>query len=220
MIVRRPWAVVVGVGGGRRRGVSAWPRCSARSSCRSSTRASSGSAPISPPASRWKSAGVASKIRQYSALLRRSAAGQLADRAQRFGHRSVRAESQRAVRGAQAVRHLGIGQAPRPSWSRAVAKRLQAADSGRVLQLHAADHRQRHRGRDRIAGRSGGHHQRPRPERAAAAWRTQTLDVVRQVPGAADTGIEQEEDQAQLRIAVESRRAWRATGSTCATCRT
>jgi len=31
----------------------------------------------------------------------------------------------------------------------------------------------------------------------------QTLDVLRQVPGAADTGIEQEEDQAQLRIRID-----------------
>jgi cobalt-zinc-cadmium resistance protein CzcA len=32
---------------------------------------------------------------------------------------------------------------------------------------------------------------------------TQTLEVLRQVPGAADTGIEQEEDQAQLRIRLD-----------------
>jgi heavy metal efflux system protein len=32
---------------------------------------------------------------------------------------------------------------------------------------------------------------------------TQTLDVLRRVPGAADTGIEQEEDQAQLRIRLD-----------------
>ena len=32
---------------------------------------------------------------------------------------------------------------------------------------------------------------------------TQTLDVLRQVPGAADTGIEQEEDQSQLRIRLD-----------------
>ena len=32
---------------------------------------------------------------------------------------------------------------------------------------------------------------------------TQTLEVLRQVPGAADTGIEQEEDQAQLRLRLD-----------------
>ena len=42
----------------------------------------------------------------------------------------------------------------------------------------------------------------------------QTIDVVRQVPGAADTAVEQEADQAQLRIRVDRAVSWRATAST------
>jgi cobalt-zinc-cadmium resistance protein CzcA len=45
--------------------------------------------------------------------------------------------------------------------------------------------------------------------RQLRALATQTLDVLRRVPGAADTSIEQEADQAQLRIAVDRARVAR-----------
>ena len=48
----------------------------------------------------------------------------------------------------------------------------------------------------------------------------QTLEVVRDVRGAADTSIEQEADQAQLRIPHRSARRSRGTPSTSATSRT
>ena len=45
--------------------------------------------------------------------------------------------------------------------------------------------------------------QRPRPGQYCASKQSKALAIVRQVPGAADTAIEQEADQAQLRIRID-----------------
>ena len=76
-------------------------------------------------------------------------------------------------------------------------------DSRRVLQLHAADHRQRHRGGHRLAGRPRRHHHGPGPGRPAPARHADARTSCATCPGAADTGIEQEEDQAQLRLRLD-----------------
>ena len=81
-----------------------------------------------------------------------------------------------------AVRQLAQRQASRPDLVEELAATAAGGDPRRVLQLHAADHRQRHRGRDRLARRSGGHHHAVPTSHALRRLGSQTLDVLQ--PGA------------------------------------
>ena len=90
-----------------------------------------------------------------------------------------------------------------------LARRLTAEYPGRGVQLHPAHHRHGHRDRHGVVGGPRGHHQRTGPAASCARLARQTLEVLRRVPGAADTSIEQEADQAQLGIVIDRLRVAR-----------
>ena len=83
-----------------------------------------------------------------------------------------------------------------------LSRRLSEHIPGANFQLHATHHRHGDRGRHRFFGRSGRDCQRPGLENPPAI-RASGLGLLRGIPGAADTSIEQEADQAQLRIEVD-----------------
>ena len=127
--------------------------------------------------------------------------GHVAERPKRLRHGPVRPESERVPDRAASVFHVAVRQDEARSRAGAGAA-AQQPHPGRDLQHHAADHRHVHGDCHRLVRRSGGHHHRSRSvvlRRLAG----EVLEVVRTVPGAADTSIEQEADQAQLRLAVD-----------------
>ncbi len=166
--IDRPWRVV----GGAAAVVAAAFGVAALLGHRVSSAAGRGRAVDSCELPGWHLAGEISGACQPDSsagqAVARSEAGHVADRPERRWDGSVRTESQRVLCRAHAVRDLGCGEAQgRPR--RGAVGPASPADSRRVLQLHAADYRQRHRSGDGLAGGSCRHHHRPGSAGTAAA---------------------------------------------------
>ncbi len=177
-------------GRGRRRGRrgarSGSARASAPSSCRSSTKASSGSAPTCRPASRSRSPRrwprtIRALIRQSPEVqMVRSQTGRNDSGTDPFGpNRNEFLVASEVLRDLAAWQDEG-------DLVDELSQRLRGRDPGRLVQLHAADHRHVDRDRDRLVRRSRGHHQRARP-RQLRALATQALDGAAADPRARPT---------------------------------
>ena len=102
-----------------------------------------------------------------------------------------------------------IGPKPREQWKQfqtkhelvaALGERLRERIPHHALQLHPADHRQRHRGHQRHFGEPGRRILAAPTPTCCLNLARQTVELLRTVPGALDVSIEQEGPQPQLVI--------------------
>ena len=151
-----------------------------------------------------KSADEAAQDPPHPGDLSGGPTGEFAIRPQRFRHRPLRPQPQRVLRGAEAVRHLADGHAQSgpggPDLHQACAREIPGANFS-LTQPIIDNVTEAVTGSpaDLAVIISGPDLKRLR------ALADQTLDVLRQIPGAADTFLEQESEQAQLRIQIDRR---------------
>jgi len=170
---------------------------------------------LPPGVSLAKSAETASDMRAIIRQSRRS--GWSARKAAAWIRARIRSvQPQRAVRGADPLFHMAERQGQTAACGRTVGQAA-GPDSGGRLQLHAADYRHGDRIGDRLFGGPGGDRQRTGPRQAARAGKPDA-DADARHPGSADTAIEQEADQPQMRIEID-RAALARYALNVATCR-